>query len=186
MDTGVAQACVIVGAIGGLCALDGIPRYLGLYHLGFLHLYRDRATDRWTRLLPVATIYIGVGLLALVALMVNATLWGNDLASIVLGVACSACAAATAVVLVRGPSFLLPPWAARMAARNWEGYWGDEADSSDPGTKLWATAALWVGVAAAVVAWVAVSPGFEKIWPLGLGAAAAFRTAASRSKGDRT
>lgn len=148
MDTGIEQARVILGGIGGIFAIDGFPRYLGLYGLGFIHLYRNRAVDRWTRLLPIATVYI----------------------------------AAAVVALAAGPHYLLPPWAARMAARSWAGYWGDEADSADQGTKLWATAMLWSLAGGAVVAWILVSPGLEKLWPLGLGAAATLASASSSSK----
>jgi len=170
---------VIVGAIGAIAAIDGVPRWLGWTKRGFLSVYRDPAADRWSRFIPVATPYVAMSLLGLVALMVAASSSAPPVVGDALACMVFVSGVAAVVTLRRGPWYLLPPWAARLARDGWSTYWGDAADRDFPRAPArWqARLVVVVGVAAAAM-WLVVSPGLEKVWPLGFGIAGAIAVAA--------
>jgi hypothetical protein len=182
MDTRVEQACILLGTIGIIFAVDGVPRFVGWQRRSFLYLYRDPSADRWSRLIPVASVYLGCGLLALVGLFIAMALWQVGALVDLLAVVVVLSAAAAALVLAKGPWWLLPPWAALLVRRNWRGYWGDEADKVRVPENRWASLGIWGLGGAAIVTWIVVSPGLEKVWPVGFGIAATLKT--MRSKGN--
>jgi hypothetical protein len=183
MDTRVEQACILLGALGVLSAMDGVPRFVGLERRGFLYLYRDPRADRWSRLIPVATVYVGCSLVALVCLLIAEALWPVEALLGGLAVVFALSTAAAALALAKGPWYLLPPWAARLVRRGWNGYWGDDADRVQLSSGRWQSILSWAVGGGGVIAWVVVSPGFEKIWPLGFGFAAALATLRSQPEG---
>jgi hypothetical protein len=183
MDTRVEQACILLGGLGVIFAMDGVPRFLGLERRGFLYAYRDPRADRWSRLIPVASVYIGCSSVSLVGLVIAEALWPVEALLGGLAVVFALSTAAAALALAKGPLYLLPPWAARLVRRGWNGYWGDDADQVQLSSGRWQSILSWAVGGGGVIAWVVVSPGLEKIWPLGYAIAAALATLRSRSEG---